>query len=164
MTWAYALASAAALAVAGFTGWAASLPAEATASRTALIAAPVERVFALATDVAGQAAWRRDVARVEVAPGGAEWVEHTRQGLAIAFREERREPGLYAIAFASPQGFSGRWEGRFAAEAGATRVEVVETVRTEGLIARAMARFFAPAGAHVDLWLQDLAAAAARGA
>jgi hypothetical protein len=107
MTWAYGLAGAAALAVAGFLGWAASLPPEATARRSALIAAPVERVFALAADVSGPAAWRRDVARVEVAPGGAEWVEHTRQGLAIAFREGRKEPGLYAIAFASPQGFAG---------------------------------------------------------
>lgn len=139
-------------------GW--QLPATASATRTALIRAPVDVVFARVADPAGQAAWRRDVAAVTVDEGGRRWTENTAQGIAIHFTEiTREEPERYSIAFASPQGFTGKWEGVFAAEGGETRVTFTETVTTPGLVGRILARLFAPPGAHVDRYLADLKAA-----
>ncbi len=149
-----------AVAVLGGIAWAMTLPAETTASRSTRIAAPIDKVFGLVTDIDGQAGWRRDVERVEIVDAGASWTEHTTRGMAIDFREERKEPGLYAISFTSPQGFSGRWEGRFAPDGDGTAVDITETVRTDGFVARVMGRLFAPPGAHIDLYLGDLKDAA----
>jgi len=143
----------------GFFGWAMTLPKEVSASRDAVIDAPIEVVFTRVTDVGNQQAWRSDVGRVDVADDGATWVEHTSQGIEIAFREEEKRPGFYAISFQSPQGFSGRWEGHFEKNGECTRVSITETIRTEGFFARVMARIFAPPGAHIDLYLNDLAQA-----
>ena len=156
MTVLYWLIGIFAIVVVGFFGWAMTLPKEVSASRTALIEAQVDDVFALVTNVSDQSAWRSDVGAVEVSADGTSWVENTTQGIEITFREETKEPGLYIIAYSSPQGFTGHWEGRFVDENGATRVDIVETTRTEGLFARAMARIFTPAGAHIDLYLKDL--------
>ena len=156
MTVLYWLIGILAIIVVGFFGWAMTLPQEASASRTALIDAPVDDVFALITDVGNQSTWRSDVGTVEVSDDGKSWVENTSQGIEITFREETKEHGLYIITYSSPQGFTGHWEGRFGDENGATRVDIVETTRTEGLFTRAMARIFAPAGAHIDLYLNDL--------
>ena len=145
----------------GFFGWAMALPKEASATRTALIEAPVDKVFTVVMDVGNQSSWRSDVGTVEISENGTSWVENTTQGIEIAFQEEKKEPGLYVISYTSPQGFTGHWEGRFVDEDGATRVNIIETTRTEGLVARAMARIFAPAGAHIDLYLNDLEKAVA---
>ena len=146
--------------VTGFFGWATTLPAETSASRTVRIETNMNKVFSLVTDIGNQSAWRSDVNRVEVTNDGTAWVEHTKQGQALSFRGERKEPGFYVISFTSPQGFSGEWEGRFVADGDSTTLEITETVRTNGLFGRAMARLFATAGAHIDLYLRDLTLAA----
>ena len=143
--------------------FAASLPAEVQASRTRTINAPVDRVFALVTNVADQPRWRQDVASVTVADDGRRWTEQTKQGIAISFEETGRVPlQRFEIAFSSPQGFTGVWVGEFAATAqGQTEVTFTETIRTESPIGRLMQRIFAPPGAHIELYLRDLEAAAA---
>ena len=137
--------------------WAASLPMQAEARREDSLPAPVDRVFALVTDVGRQANWRSDVGAVAVAPDGRRWTETTKQGIAITFEEvERRENELYIIRFSSPRGFTGEWRGAFAPAPQGTRVVFTETVTTPGLVGRALARLFAPPGAHIDLYLADL--------
>jgi uncharacterized protein YndB with AHSA1/START domain len=136
--------------------WVATLPAEATATRTATLPAPPEAVFARVADPAGQPAWRSDLQQVSTGPDGS-WTETTRRGIEIRFREQRREPATaYDLAFESPSGFQGHWQGRFRPAAGGTEVTFTETVRIEARLNRALARLFAPPGAHIDLYLADL--------
>lgn len=151
----------AALAVAGaLLGWGALLPVTATATRSALIRAPVEAVFARVGDPSGQTSWRRGLREVRLDPDGRGWTEITAQGLEIRFAETAREaPRRYALDFASPQGFSGRWEGLFESDPAGARVTLTETVTTPGLFGRILARLFAPPGAHVDAYIADLTAA-----
>ena len=137
--------------------WAASLPTEVGARRDASLPAPVERVFALVTDVGRQATWRSDVGTVAVAPDGRSWTETTKQGMAITFQEvERIENALYVIRFSSPQGFTGEWRGTFTPTPQGTNVVFTETITIPGLAGRALARLFAPPGAHIDRYLADL--------
>ncbi|MBD0865604.1 MAG: SRPBCC family protein [Rhodobacteraceae bacterium] len=90
-----------------------TLPEQVSASRTIVIQAPVEKVFALATDIGNQGAWRSDIAHVDLSQDGTSWVETTSQGIKIAFREQEKQQGIYIITYESPQGFTGHWEGRF---------------------------------------------------
>jgi len=139
----------------------ASLPGQVQSVRAHTLKAPVSQVYGLVTDVGGQARWRSDVGAVSVEDGGRRWTEETKQGVLIAFEEiERTPPSRFEIAFASPQGFSGRWIGVFeSAPDGTTRVTFTETVRTESPIGRLMQRVLAPPGAHIDRYIQDLDAA-----
>jgi hypothetical protein len=137
--------------------WGSSLPTEVTARREAALPAPVNRVFALVTDVGRQGNWRSDVGAVAVAPDRRTWTETTKRGITIAFEEvERVESALYVIRFSSPQGFTGEWRGTFSSAAQGTSVIFTETITTPGLIGRVLARLFAPPGAHIDLYLADL--------
>jgi uncharacterized membrane protein len=136
---------------------AASLPTEVSARRDASLPAPVERVFALVTDVGRQANWRSDVAAVTVAPDRRSWTENTKQGISIAFQEvERVENELYVIRFSSPQGFTGEWRGTFVSTPEGTRVVFTEAKTIPGLVGRVLSRLFAPPGAHIDRYLTDL--------
>jgi hypothetical protein len=144
--------------ISGAVVWAWSLPEEATATRTATIAAPVDLVFARVTAVGDQAAWRSDVGEVRVEAGGTDWTEITKAGIAISFEQvERLPPQRYVIRFSSPQGFEGEWVGTFEPRGADTYVTFTERVRTPGLVGRALARLFAPPGAHIERYLADLA-------
>lgn len=150
-----ALGAMAAVVAAGLI-WAGTLPADNSATRSAVIAAPVERVFQRVTDAAAQPGWRSDVAEVRMEAAGR-WTEVTRQGMQIAFREEeKRVPTLYVISFQASQGLTGRWEGRFESRGADTMVTFTETVRVEGWANRLLARLFAPPGALVERYIADL--------
>lgn len=135
------------------------LPATTRSERGALIDAPVPSVFATVTDLASQARWRSDVARVEVAPDGLTWRETSRSGVAIAFRRIELTPDeLYVIEYASPQGFRGRWTCRFESTGQATHLTMTETVTIASPIGRVIGRLVAPPGAHLERYLADLRA------
>ena len=146
-----------------FVLWGFFLPATTEIRRQADLAAPLDRVFALVTDVAGQSAWRSDVGSVSMAPDGRAWVETAPDGSTIAFRTTALEQGrLFAIAYQSSRGFEGVWEGRFEALPNGTRLDLMERVTIQSPITRALGRLFAPPGAHADLYLKDLEAALAK--
>ena len=152
----YGLAIIAAI-IAGAITWAWSLPEEATATRTATIAAPVDAVFARVTSIGDQASWRSDVGEVRMDADGTRWTEITRAGIAISFDQvERVPPQRYVIRFSSPRGFEGEWVGTFESRGADTFVTFTERVRTPGLAGRALARLFAPPGAHIERYLADL--------
>jgi hypothetical protein len=138
--------------------YAARLPETVTTERVATVRAPVSEVFALVTDVAGQARWRRDVAGVDMVIPQQQWIETSRQGGTIRFEVVDQELGrLYAIRYASSFGFSGNWVGRFEAVDGtATRLRITETVTVPSVPGRLFARMFSPPGSHIDLYLEDL--------
>ncbi len=145
----------------GVVAYGASLPASVTASRSAVIPAPVDVVFGLVSDVGAQADWRSDVGSVQLETGGQRWVEVSRAGVEIAFEEIARVEGeRYEIRFSSPQGFRGQWTGVFQASGETTTVTFTETVETPRWIGRVIGRMFAPPGGHIDRYLGDLDRAA----
>lgn len=147
--------------VAGAYIYASALPEEVGAERTRTLNAPVERVFALVTDIAAQPTWRTDILDVTLDDDGRGWTERTKHGVVIAFVEAARSPPTrFEITFSSPQGFSGRWIGVFASTPeGKTDVTFTEIVRTKNPMGRLMQRLFSPPGAHIELYLRDLEAA-----
>lgn len=141
--------------------WGASLPQTTTAERVAEISAPVPEVYRLVTDIAGQAAWRSDIGRIEASASQNEWAEHAPDGSVLAFRVLRREPDrLFVIAYSSTRGFEGRWSGSFEPTSRGTRVRFIEAVTIPNPVMRTIARVAAPAGSHLDLYLSDLKRAA----
>ncbi|MFN8721371.1 MAG: SRPBCC family protein [Rhodospirillales bacterium] len=143
--------------IVGVLAWGWTLPATVTAGREARLPAPPSRVFALVTDVEGQARWRRDVADVRPTADGTGWIDRTRRGAEIVFRTVTKEPDrLFEIAYTASLGFSGRWTGTFAPDGDGTRLAIVETVTTPGIVGRLLGRLLAPPGHHADLYLEDL--------
>ena len=96
----------------------AMLPKAHTASRTARIALPPDKLYALLSDVARYPAWRSDVKSLERLPdrdGRPAWVEDI-TGTKIAMCFERMEPPSLLIArIADPTlPFGGTWTYRIA--------------------------------------------------
>jgi uncharacterized protein YndB with AHSA1/START domain len=137
--------------------WALTLPKTVSASRTAVLPASPDAVFAVVAAADQQTSWRTGLASVEVRDGGVSWTEVTDRGIRIDFERVESTPStLLVIRFSSPAGFSGDWRGEFAADGAGTRVIFTETVTTPGVLGRALARLFAPPGAHVDQYIADL--------
>lgn len=137
--------------------WATTLPKTVSASRTAVLPASPQIVFAVVEAVEKQPTWRTGVASVEVRDAGASWTEVTDRGMRIEFqRVDSRPPEVLSVRFSSVSGFSGEWRGEFAAEQAGTRVTFTETVTTPSPIGRVMARVFAPPGAHIEQYISDL--------
>lgn len=134
-----------------------ALPATRTARASAVLDAPVARVFAVVSDAAGQAGWRRDVKAVEMAADGTSWREHLAHGGSVDVRLVTRDPGRrFEIAFASERGFSGTWTGDFVEDSGRTRLDIVETVTVPGVFNRVVGRLIGMPDAHVAAYLEDL--------
>ncbi len=141
-----------------------SLPETASVTRSRIVAAPPERVFALVTDVAGQPAWRQDVGSVELSNDGKSWTEKTQDGATISFRETAREaPTRFAVSFTSDRGFSGEWDGRFGASGAGTQVSMTERVTIPNPVFRLMARVLRITERFMDDYLDALARAAEKG-
>jgi hypothetical protein len=139
------------------------LPRQSSAMRSAFIPAPPDRVFALVTEVGAQAAWRRDVASVEVSSDGKSWTEKTRDGATIEFTETGREADRsFSLSFRSSQGISGTWTGRFEAAGDGTAVSFVETVDVPNPVFRLLGRLFDFTGKHMDAYVDDLRQAATK--
>ncbi|MCA3560955.1 MAG: SRPBCC family protein [Aestuariivirga sp.] len=133
------------------------LPRTTEANRSVVLPVPVERVFAKVADAAGQANWRSDIGRIEMASDGQNWVEQTSDGDRIAFRIEESLPNeRFAISYVSARGFNGEWTGRFTPQGEGTRLEVTERVTIPNPVFRLIGRLVAPPGSHTDLYLADL--------
>jgi|GEM_PF-1251572 len=86
------------------------LPRERTIVSKSVILGTPERVFAVVTDVKGQADWRDDKPKIVVEDGSKppSWSE-TSSGKQTTFREAKREqPKRYEIEFEASDGFQGR--------------------------------------------------------
>lgn len=119
------------------------LPATRTAAHAREIAAPPERVWRVLTDIAGQPAWRPELAAVEVLSsekGRERWIERPRRGPEIRFSTQSRvEAREWIIIFSGPA--EGSWRGRLEPlPHGRTRLQVEESATVRNPWLRLMAR------------------------
>lgn len=90
---------------------------------------PVETLWRTVTDLE-HTAWRSDLARVEVLDK-RRFVEHTKSGHATRFVVTDCEaPRFWAFTMEN-ENMAGRWQGRFEATAGGSRLVCVETVNAK---------------------------------
>jgi hypothetical protein len=126
-----------------------------------LIAAPPHAVRSLLLDVSSQAEWRRDITSVTVSDQG--WVEHTRDGEAIAFHILEQTAQTIRLEFASSRGYTGTWTGRIVpVDAGKTRLEISERVSTPSPVGRILSRLFFDPEAFADRYLDEVESEAIR--
>lgn len=141
--------------------WAVRLPRTRAAEATRELAAPVERVFAVVTDIE-DASWRSDLKDVRVldrTPGREVWEEIPHRGPPIRFRTRARvSPERFEIEIVDGNGFGGHWVGEFHVVApDRTRLRFVETAFTEGLVPTVMSHLFFDPERAVRTYLDDLA-------
>lgn len=124
-------------------GW--TLPQGHQVSRTATIAAPPERVFAIISDVSKYAEWRGDVTQVEMLPDdgrGTRFREHGPSG-PVVFRVELIEaPQRMRVRIDDPgQPFGGTWTYALKPEGTGTSLTITEDGEVYNPIFRFMFSF-----------------------
>jgi uncharacterized protein YndB with AHSA1/START domain len=142
------------------------LPREHVASRSAVVPAPPDAVFALVADPGASAAWRPSLSRLDVLPpleGRVRWVE-VRGGDRITFEiVERRPPERLVTRIADPDlPFGGTWTFELAPEGSGTRVTITERGEIDNPVFRALARFVFGYTGSIDTYLDELRARFAR--
>lgn len=146
-------------------GMGSRLPVEHTATASAVIAAPPERVWAMISDVQGQAGWRTGLKRVEMmAPGagGPCWRE-VQTGMEMPLCTISSEaPRGRVVQIADPKlPFGGTWTYRLEPEgAAATRVTITEDGITKPEMWRFLGHYVMGEDAQVKQYLGDLQRAA----
>ncbi|HEX8170282.1 MAG TPA: SRPBCC family protein [Thermoanaerobaculia bacterium] len=132
------------------------LPKRHEVSRSVVLAAPPEAVFAKIADVAASPRWRRDVQRVELLDA-AHFREHGKNGAVTYELVERDAPRRLVTRIADRNlGYSGSWTYDLAAEGGGTRVTITERGEVTNVIFRFLSRFVFGHTATIDRYLGDL--------
>jgi len=142
----------------------AMLPKAHTASRTARIALPPDKLYALLSNVSEYPAWRHDVKSLERLPdreGRPAWVEET-SGMKIPMYFERMDPPSLLVArIADPKlAFGGTWTYRIAPAPGGSDLTITENGEVYNVIFRFMSRFVFGYHATMDAFLKHLQARA----
>jgi uncharacterized protein YndB with AHSA1/START domain len=144
------------------------LPRNHVETRSATVAAPPERVFAIVTNVADYPRWRRSLSAIEVQPpvdGRLRWVEVSggdRLPLEIVERDAPRRVVTRITDPALP--FGGTWTFELAPDGQGTRVTITERGEIRNPIFRALARFVFGYATTMETWLADLATTSTTGA
>lgn len=138
------------------------LPKDHSASRTARIALPPDKLYALLSNVSEYQAWRKDVKSLERLPdreGRPAWVEET-SGMKIPMYFERMEPPSLLVArIADPKlAFGGTWTYRIAPAPGGSDLTITEDGEVYNVIFRFMARFVFGYHATMDAFIKNLQA------
>jgi Polyketide cyclase / dehydrase and lipid transport len=128
------------------------LPVAHTASRSAAISAPPERVWAALTDVAAFPTWRPDVTKVEQLSAES-WREHGKHG-AITYRIMAAEPPARLVVQIADKSlpFGGEWEYTVAPG----QMTIVERGEIYNLLFRFMSRYVIGQTATIDAYLRAL--------
>ena len=135
------------------------LPQTRIGTHEAVLSAPPERVRGTILDVGTQAAWRSELASVEVAPDGRAWIERTRAGERIRFELVEATERRVALRFDSSRGYRGEWTGELAPTPdGGTRLRVRESATVRNPLSRVVARLFFDPEAFARRWVDELAA------
>jgi polyketide cyclase/dehydrase/lipid transport protein len=140
----------------------AMLPKAHTASRTARIALPPDKLYAVLSNVSEYPAWRTDVKSLERLPdreGRPAWVEET-SGMKIPMYFERMDPPSLLVArIADPKlPFGGTWTYRIAPVPGGSDLTITEDGEVYNVIFRFMSRFVFGHYATMDAFLKHLQA------
>lgn len=137
-----------------------ALPVAHVATREATIPAPPDKVFAAIADVDRYAAWRADVASVDVvsrAPA-LRWVETDRRGDKIAFEVVESQPPLKRVTrIADPSlPFGGTWTYELRADGAGTLVVITEHGEVYNPVFRFMSRFVFGHTSTMETFLNEL--------
>ena len=137
------------------------LPKVHTASRTALLRAAPEHLFAL---IDGPQTWRSNISEcelVEAADGRRQWRETDKQGQIITYEMVERHPptllGERIITANLP--YSGAWTLKLEPMEGATMLRITERGEVYNPIFRFMSRFVIGQTRTIDNYLRDLGTA-----
>jgi uncharacterized protein YndB with AHSA1/START domain len=122
------------------------LPKSHVAQRSAVFAQPPERIWAVITDFAGQASWRRDITSVEPAGernGKPVWREVSTRGETVPYETTELDPPRRLVrTIADPSlPYGGRWVYDLAATPGGTRLTITEEGEVYNPIFRLVSRF-----------------------
>ncbi|ACY16129.1 SRPBCC family protein [Haliangium ochraceum] len=128
-------------------------------TRSALVAAPPERVFALVTDIAAMDTWRPHVVRVDPVAGEPSVLVSGAGGPVTFTVEEARAPSFVRLGVrgAGPN-IQGTWSITLAAADAGTRVSMTERASIENPVFRFLSRFVVGHATAVDAYLGDLVA------
>jgi hypothetical protein len=140
------------------------LPSERSYTKTEVIGANIERVFAVVTNLEAQS-WRTDAPGIRILDqrAGAEvWIETPKHGPQIKFRTKvKTAPNLFVIEIIDNPQFGGSWTGKFSpTEDGKTRIEFTESVALNGFVSKLFSYVFFNIEKTVEQYVADLKAEA----
>ena len=140
------------------------LPSERSYTKTEVIGANIERVFAVVTNLQAQS-WRTDAPQIRILDqrvGAEVWIETPKHGPEIKFRTKvKTAPNLFVIEIIENPQFGGTWTGKFSAtEDGKTRIEFTETVALNGFVSKLFSYVFFNIEKNVEQYVADLKAEA----
>jgi uncharacterized protein YndB with AHSA1/START domain len=139
-----------------------AMPQNHTASRTARLSQPPERVWAVITDIPAFPRWRKDVAVVEQLPprdGKTVWKEVSRKRNALTFEAVTAEPPRHLVTRIADKGlpFGGSWDYVILPDGAGSRITITENGEIYNPIFRVVSRVIGYT-ATIDAYLEALAA------
>lgn len=142
------------------------LPAERSYTKTEVINANIEKVFALVTNLEAQS-WRSDAPQIQLIDktlGTEVWIEKPQHGPEIKFRTKvKNPPELFVIEIIDNPQFGGTWTGKFSATSdGKTKIEFTEAVSLNGFMSKVFSYVFFNIQKTVDQYVADLKVASER--
>ena len=138
----------------------ATLPQNHTASRSATLSEPPEKVWSIITDPAGYPSWRKDVTKVEVQSASPlRWIEVS-GGDRISYESGVFEaPSHFVARITDPKlPFGGSWDYRIEPNQAGSRITITENGEVYNPIFRFVSRFVMGHTATIDKFLAALAA------
>ena len=138
------------------------LPQNHTASRTAQLKQPPERVWSTITGISEFSTWRPDVDSVEILPrqaGHLAWREVSEKGNKLTFEADVFEPPRHLVARIADKDlpFGGSWDYAITPDSSGSRITITEHGEVYNPIFRVVTRFMSQT-ATIDAYLSALAA------
>ncbi len=136
------------------------IPVKHVASRSVIIKAPIDSVWATITDIPGQTTWRPGLKKIEIvsAPGDSlTWIEHPRTGQSLKLREKNKiPPTRYEIEIVPDGPFSGYWIGELIETPEGVKFVSTEIGEIHNPIFRTLAYLFFDLEATITEYQRDL--------
>ncbi len=147
-----------------FSLFAVFLPSDRSYTKTEIINANVDKVFAIVTNLEAQG-WRTDAPQIEIVDktfGSEVWIEKPKQGPDIKFRTKTKQaPNLFVIEIIDNPQFGGTWTGKFSSmNDGKTKIEFTESVSLNGFVSKLLSYLFFNIEKTVEQYVADLRAEA----
>ena len=136
------------------------LPPERSYTKTAMINANVDKVFAIVTNLEAQG-WRVNAPHIQIVDktsGSEVWIEKPKHGPEIKFRTKiKTAPNLFVIEIIDNPQFGGRWTGKFSSIGdGKTQIDFTESVSLNGFASKLFSYVFFNIQETVDQYVSDL--------